>query len=94
LRSLEERVSLFGHSFSGGMHSCIGRLLAAGLPLRDNEFSDPAAGRLYGIIPAIVQGYIRRGTLPDPERSPEPVKQSARWTRWERYPVRWRLTAA
>lgn len=94
LRSLEERVSLFGHSFSGGMHSCIGRLLAAGLPLRDNEIPDSTAGHLYGIIPSIVQGFVRRGAHPDPERTPEPVKQSMRWTRWERYPVRWRRTAA
>lgn len=77
----------YGTSFGGGMHLCIGRTLAVGLPVRAED-GQPGPDHLFGLVPQAVQALIRHGVQPDPARPPTPDTQTERWTRWAHYPVR------
>jgi cytochrome P450 len=85
-RDLPRDAPPFGTSFGGGMHMCIGRTLAVGLPVRNlTESLGPT--HLYGLIPQIVQALVRRGVQPDPSKDAVPDDRTERWTRWSSYPV-------
>jgi cytochrome P450 len=77
----------WGMSFGHGMHLCIGRTHAVGLPVGADE-SEAAADHLYGLVPMAVQALARHGIARDPERPPQRDTQTERWTRWAHYPVR------
>jgi cytochrome P450 len=77
----------WGMSFGHGMHLCIGRTHAVGMPVRADNTA-PGAEHLYGLIPQAVQALARRGIQRDPDRSPQRDTQTERWTRWAHYPVR------
>lgn len=67
-RVLPDGVPLFGIGFGGGMHTCIGRVLAAGVdgaPLRSER---PILGQVAQVLEALVV----RGVRPDPDRPPVP----------------------
>lgn len=76
----------YGTSFGGGIHLCMGRTLAVGLPVREPRWT-PAGDHLYGLVSQAVQALVRRGVARDPKRSPVRDEQTTRWTRWADYPV-------
>lgn len=84
-RRVPSGIKTYGHSFGGGIHSCIGRVLAAGLPAAGEE--GQSLGHLFGLVPVMVQKALQRGVQPDPNRPPEADKGTRRWTRWISYPV-------
>jgi cytochrome P450 len=85
-RRLPRELPPWGTSFGGGMHLCIGRTLAVGLPARTEQI--PGPDHLFGLVPLAAQALIRHGVQPDPSRPPTPDSQTERWTRWAHYPVR------
>ena len=87
-RTVSLDVPAFGVSFGGGMHLCIGRTLAVGLPVRGDSEAAAPDQQLYGFIPRVVQALVRRGVQPDPDGEPVPDTRTQRWTRWLNYPVR------
>ena len=68
------------------MHSCIGRTLAAGMPIPGPPFHE-SNDHLYGLVTLMVEAAIQRGVAPDPELEPVPDRRTRRWTRWREYPV-------
>jgi cytochrome P450 len=82
----------WGMSFGHGIHLCIGRTLAVGVPVRgDNEPPEP--DRLYGLITHAVQALVRRGIQAHPTDPPVPDTKTERYTRWASYPVHFRYPA-
>lgn len=85
-RVLPPAIPAYGTSFGGGIHLCIGRTLAVGLPQRLGE--PPGGDHLYGFVPYMVRAALRHGVAPDPALPPVPDAGTRRWTRWVSYPVR------
>lgn len=84
-RTLPEGVSSWGLSFGHGMHLCIGRSLAVGLPQPpDGQLRDD---HLMGLVPIAVQALVRHGVAPHPSLQPQADTKTRRWTRWASYPV-------
>jgi cytochrome P450 len=84
----------WGMSFGHGIHLCIGRTLAVGVPVRPDD-APPEADHLYGLIPHALGALVRRGIAPHESEPPVPDTKTERYTRWARYPVRFRtLTRA
>lgn len=81
-RALPRDVPLYGLSFGSGMHSCIGRDLAAGV------LDDGAAGekRLHGLVAIAVHGLLARGARPDPA-APPTLDPHTRRPYWGTYPI-------
>lgn len=84
-RALPVTVPRFGHSFSGGVHACIGRNQAVGLPIRFQ--GDAPANHQFGLVTLMVQGLVERGVRPDVDLPPTVQAGTKRITRWEHYPV-------
>ena len=82
LRSLPRDVPLYGLSFGSGMHSCIGRDLAAGV-LEDGA---PGEKRLHGLVTIAVHGLLARGARPDPAHAPT-MDPHTRRPYWGTYPI-------
>lgn len=76
-------ASLYGLSFGSGMHACIGRNLAAGVPLRPGL---PERDIQYGTVHLIVRGLLDHDARPDPA-DPAVVDTSTIRRNWLRYPV-------
>jgi cytochrome P450 len=91
-RELPEGMAQYGMSFGFGMHFCIGRTLAVGLPQRGGE--DLKDDHLYGIIPIALQAIVARGIRPHPDDPAVPDTRTNRWTRWSNYPVVFDATLA
>lgn len=55
-RSLPRRVQLYGMTFGAGAHSCVGRILAAGMPITDDgpAEEEPEHGTLHQVIRALL----------------------------------------
>lgn len=67
-REIIGRTQLTGISFGIGLHSCAGRILAAGVPLTpENVNSDEAE---FGIVHMIMRELIRHGMDFDPDNAP------------------------
>jgi cytochrome P450 len=73
----------YGLTFGYGMHACIGRNLAAGLPPRAD--TDPETHH-YGTVTLIARALLDAGARPDPNDPAEMDKRSGR-PNWGRYPV-------
>jgi cytochrome P450 len=82
-RRLPEGVLPSGQSFGGGMHACIGQLLAGGTTA--GECAGPDS-HLYGLVSGAVQAAFDHGVRPDPERPPERDANTKR-PYWAHYPV-------
>ncbi len=84
-REVPDGIPPYGMSFGAGMHFCIGRTLAVGLPQRRGVA--PPANHLYGMVPIALQAVFRRGVGPHPQKPGVPDTKTRRWTRWLSYPV-------
>lgn len=74
----------WGLSFGAGPHICIGRTVAAGLPVVSGGLEE----HLTGLVTYMAQAIARLGVEPDPEREAMRDDRTSRWTRWSSYPVR------
>ena len=74
----------YGLSMGLGMHACLGRNLAVGVPPRAG--TDPAMHH-YGTVPLIVTALLRQGIRPDPDEAPRQDETITRIS-WATYPVR------
>lgn len=90
-RSLPDGVPLWGHSFGGGIHSCIGRELDGGVPAADRTAADSAP--LYGTVAVMLAALLDSRFEPDPDNPAEPLATSTR-PHHGAYPVRVREAAA
>lgn len=73
----------YGLSMGLGMHACLGRNLAVGVPARP---SADAATHHYGTVPLIVGALLARSIRPDPGDSPRKDETITRIS-WAYYPV-------
>jgi cytochrome P450 len=61
-------VSLWGHTFGGGMHVCIGQDLDGGTtPLRTGGHDEH---HIFGVVPQMVQAMLVHGARRDPDNPP------------------------
>ena len=81
-RRLPEGVLPSGQSFGGGMHTCIGQLLAGGTMA--GEMGPDS--HLYGLVSGAVQAAFDAGVRPHPEHAPERDANTKR-PYWASYPV-------
>jgi len=89
-RSPPDGVPLWGHSFGGGIHSCIGRELDGGVPCAD-RLADSGAP-LYGTVAVMLAALLHSRFEPDPDNPAEPLATSTR-PHHGVYPVRVRPDA-
>jgi cytochrome P450 len=87
-RVLPDGVPLFGIGFGGGMHTCIGRVLAAGV-----EGGSARSQPILGQVAQILEALVVRGVRPDAERAPEPDLTTVR-PRLRTLPVLFDMDAA
>ena len=83
-------VPLWGLSFGGGAHQCIGRSVAGGFPVggpQEAGTTDPSAG-LVGLIAMQVHTLASHGIMPDPADPPRLDDATDRGSRWATFPVR------
>jgi cytochrome P450 len=73
----------YGLTFGVGIHTCLGRDLAAGVVPRPG--TDPAS-HAYGTVTLIARALLDRGARPDPDRPPKRDVQIAREV-WTTYPI-------
>jgi len=66
-RELPDGVPLFGIGFGGGLHTCIGRVLAAGV-----EGGSARSQPILGQVAQILEALVVRGVRPDPDCAPDP----------------------
>lgn len=75
--------NLYGLSFGLGMHSCIGRNLAAGVNSKPD--TDPN-NHHYGTVTMILRELISRNAIPDPDDAPKMDDKTKR-PNWGYYPI-------
>ena len=75
--------NLYGLSFGLGMHSCIGRNLAAGVNSKPD--TDPN-NHHYGTVTMILRELISRNSIPDPDDAPKMDDKTKR-PNWGYYPI-------
>ena len=73
----------YGLTFGVGIHTCLGRELAAGVVAKEN--TDPASHQ-YGTVTALARGLLGAGARPDPAKPAERDLRIAREA-WAKYPV-------
>lgn len=83
-RAVPGHATRYGHSFGGGAHACMGRILAVGQPIGGDGLPND---HLFGLVSLMVQFMIQKGIGQDPDREAVPESGSLRWTRWRSYPV-------
>ena len=75
--------NVYGLSFGLGMHSCIGRNLAAGVvPKEDTDPND----HHYGTVALILNKLFEHNAQPDPNNSPKMDEKTKR-PNWGYYPI-------
>lgn len=79
---------LWGHSFGGGPHSCIGRELDGGVPAHERLANDGSAP-LYGTVAVMLAALLDHRFEPNADDPPEPLANSTR-PHHGRFPVRLR----
>jgi cytochrome P450 len=83
-RRLADGLPAYGLSFGGGMHACIGQILAGGnAPGEEGIGSD---NHLYGLVSGAVQATFDAGVRAHPNQLPERDANTNR-PYWGRYPV-------
>lgn len=73
-RSLPDGIPLWGNSFGGGIHTCIGQELDGGVPPDENSTGRP----LYGTVAIMLKALLDDGFVPDAHRPPEELRSSTR----------------
>ena len=73
----------YGLSMGMGMHACLGRNLAVGVPAKAD--TDPTKHH-YGTVPLIVTALLVRGIAPDPDEAARKDEAITRIS-WAYYPV-------
>jgi hypothetical protein len=71
-----------GLAFGIGLHSCLGRELDGGVPVKAG--SDPATHQ-YGIVALLLIRLLALGARPDPDAAPQPDMSTSR-PNWGVYP--------
>lgn len=79
-----EGIPLWGHTFGGGAHVCIGQELDGGTTLE--QAGGDLAQHVFGVIPQLVSEVIRRGGRRDPDHPPVSDTESER-PNYSSYPV-------
>jgi len=85
-RSIEAGVSETGLTFGIGMHSCLGKSLAAGRLPTSGKAVD-LANHQFGTVAWITHALLKAGINKDPNRAPQLDQTIARET-WLHYPAR------
>lgn len=67
-RELPRRVQMHGMSFGAGMHACVGRILAAGMPISPGIAQEEESE--YGTLYLVTHALLSEGIDFDPENSP------------------------
>ena len=67
-RELPRRVQLYGMTFGAGMHSCVGRILSAGMPISAD--SPTTEETEYGTLYMVVHALLSEGIDFDPNEAP------------------------
>jgi len=82
-RETPDGQNLYGLSFGLGMHSCIGRNLAAGVNSKPDTNPD---NHHYGTVTMIMRKLISCDALPDPDNTPKMDEKTKR-PNWGYYPI-------
>jgi cytochrome P450 len=82
-RQLAPTVPPYGLTFGVGVHTCLGRDLAAGAVPKPGA---SAEGHSLGTVATIALALLRAGARPDPERPPQRDANIAREA-WASYPI-------
>ena len=86
-RKLAGGLPPYGLSFGGGMHACIGQVMAGGNLPGDDEAAGPGGdAHLYGLVSGAVQAAFDAGVRSHPTEPPERDASTQR-PYWGRYPV-------
>jgi cytochrome P450 len=80
-REVPRRVQLHGMSFGAGMHACVGRILAAGMPITLSQEEEPE----YGTLHLVVHALLEAGITFDPDRRPV-IDESTTRKHFETFP--------
>lgn len=83
-RRLADGLPAYGMSFGGGMHACIGQILAGGNA--PGEAGIGSDNHLYGLVSGAVQATFDAGVRAHPNQLPERDANTNR-PYWGRYPV-------
>lgn len=73
----------YGLSFGLGMHACLGRNLAAGVPAGPGA---DAVEHHYGTVTLIVEALLAHHARPNPDQAPRPDVETGR-PNWATYPI-------
>lgn len=84
-RQPADGVPLWGHTFGGGMHVCIGQELDGGISWAQAGGSEEE--HVLGVVPMLVQTLLQHGARPDPQDPPRWDDTSER-PHFGAYPVR------
>lgn len=84
-REPADGAPLWGHTFGGGMHVCIGQELDGGISW--DQAGGSAEEHVLGVVPMLVQVLLRAGARPDPDDPPRWDDNSER-PHFGVYPVR------
>ncbi|MCU1432679.1 MAG: cytochrome [Actinotalea sp.] len=89
-RTTSDDEPLWGLSFGGGQHVCIGRTSAGGFPVTGEAGSPLGESHSYGLVAQMLQSIAARGVHLDADdaEGPQLDLRTDRGTRWRRYPVR------
>jgi len=82
-RELTGRVQLYGMTFGAGMHSCVGRILAAGMPIRPGVEGEDETE--YGTLHAVIHALLENGIAFDPANPPK-IDDSTERKHFESFP--------
>ena len=84
-RTLPDRVPLHGLSFGGGMHSCLGRILAAGVPASGDGTQAQSGETEWGTIHMVCHALLALGIARDPAR-PSEIDESTTRKHFKSFP--------
>ncbi|WP_185804969.1 cytochrome P450 [Pontivivens nitratireducens] len=82
-RELPRRVPLYGATFGAGAHACVGRILAAGMPMA--VAGDEEGETEYGTLYLVVQALLEAGIEFDPDEAPV-IDESTERKHFESFP--------
>ena len=84
-RDLPDRIAQHGLSFGGGMHSCLGRILAAGVPAAKDGSQSQTGETEWGTIHMVAQELLALGMTRDPD-TPSEIDESTTRKHFKTFP--------